>query len=203
MQNNSNAPEEIFTWLNSFEYSDLPREKREIVDRFFSPGEYNDMFYAMTELSGYTGSDKHRKQDILSRFVSINGKGFSQGYRFNLLKVAAFFVPAVMVAALVFFFRNNGMNKDVALARTDTVFVARTGEPILKVVHDTVIRTQIVIRERPVSPDQVIVSAWEPAAAPEDLSGPGTRDMEEPENSTKNNSLREDTLWQLFPSVAM
>lgn len=212
---NSNVaeiPEYIFEWMQEFSFSELEKEQQAEVLEHFSEEEYNSLYKATSELREHkpafqTPRREAIKVDLMERFEKKHAAPVVVQQESNVVywKAAAGLALLIAVGSMTFSFLKTGKTGSDSLAsRIDTVFVERQMAAEPQIIHDTVFIAPIQGKK---NRGQVRTSYSNEAPAEmymePTISVATIRDIDNPINGQKRNSMRDDSLAKRFAVVTL
>lgn len=215
-----NTPDYIFDWIESTPFDALTTEQQEEVLLYLPQAEYQQLHQAAALATQYTqqGSETFAQNNatlaqLHTLFDNTYAPTPSPEKRKNITPIwiwkAAASILLIAVAFLSYglFNAKHHQNQSGIMERIDTVFVNITKEVPREVkIHDTVYLTRPSQNNTPRK-----VHSYSGATPPQSDISPNINPLravpfdekDQPQNSPKNNSIKDDTLVQNFNFVTL
>lgn len=210
MKNNiENIPNEVFDHLQKHSFGQLNKQQQEEVLKYITSEEYDEMHLAFAGISSATESilfegKQKVKDNLLQAFDQKHTAGSSQSFLKRPVvfwKAAAAFIVFTSVFALAYVMKGStGQSKNI-FSVTDTVYVTKEVASTPEKVYDTVyIYKEVKPAKQNADIKETITNSkvTSPVGNMNDLDIITIKEFENSINTTRGNSLKDDSLIRKF-----
>ena len=205
------VPAIIFDWIEKIPFIELTNSQKEEVLKHFSESDYEQMHQTSLRVKLASKSDSSykstRKEGVMGKFDAYHlnkTNKLSNWHRANLLQAAAIFL--FLISGWLFYqiFDLKKENAIKTIASIDTVYIEREIASNPEIIHDTVYSYKEVK-----SPSKKEVSHSDNLFRNDanqvlgKLESLPLSELEALKNSTKGNSMKDDSLLRKFSFVSM
>ncbi|WP_317897004.1 hypothetical protein [Aurantibacillus circumpalustris] len=205
------VPVITFDWIEKFSFAELSISQKEEVLKHFSESDYEQMHQASVSVKLVSHVDSNfksaRKDMVMGEFDSYHLKKLhtSKKWRMaNLWQAAAIFL--FLISGWLFY-QIFDLKKERTLnviASVDTVYIEREIASNPEIIHDTVYRykeAKTASKKEPMHSDNLFRNDANQILGK--LESPPLLELESLNNSTRGNSMKDDSLLRKFSFVSM
>lgn len=216
-------PHKLYDWIDLYAFHELTPEMQAEVLQYFSMEEYNSFFDA-AKLMRMSHAKKHETKENLLNYFDKQNQGGSARLKLNreiLWKAAS--VSLLFSTALLSYLllQSKDIVSPAALVRHDTVYIEKPAANNIATIPD--VKESLVVKENKISetkkhfpkknkerplPEMYVNNENKRVSVPPPTPDPGIQvvsvdQMHKPGNSSKKNSMKDDSLERKFRFVSM
>jgi len=207
-----NIPTQIFDWMHSNDFDSLKKNEQKLVLQFFKKEEFDELYFASTQLKSFLKKQTDSKQFLLNEFNKHHGQKVKSIFfkDSSMLWKAAVLLLLIGIGILQFSILNkNGTTEVVAQTIHDTIFSVKNIVSVPIKIHDTILlayqkpATKNFEKEQRIESTENVKNEKSNFFPKPDFNVLTIADLQSKPNKQRSGSVRYDTLVKQFQFVTL
>lgn len=205
--NPEHIPSEIFDWMEKHSFAALNSWQQNTVLQHLPAEEYDALHTACTSIHSVQQKESRRsetiKNNLMERFDEVHTK-IKAPVSAPIIgwKAAAALLALGFISVLVLLIRQSSAALSSTVSSTDTIYIRKEVQSTPLVSYDTVIMEKVIYKQKDGRQEPQEFSTEEPnVPAPvndEKLNTVTIRELESTLNSSRGNSMKDDSLQKKY-----